>query len=82
MVSGGEENRGGKGKRKGRKIFGEGNYLVSGGEEKQRRKKRKLFGQQVDRMVHVVQVVQMVQVVSLDEKNSLHGLNHHIIDKS
>ena len=27
MVSGGEEKREGKGKRKGRKIFGEGNYI-------------------------------------------------------
>ena len=42
LVSGGEENREGKGKRKGRKIFGEGKYLVRVGEEEQRRKRRRI----------------------------------------
>ena len=71
MVSGREENRGGKGKRKGRKIFGHWRRRKTEKEKEENIWRRKLFGQQVDRMVHVVQVVQMVQmvqVVSLDEK--------------
>ena len=38
-------------RRKRRKIFGEGEYLFSGGKENQRRKRREIFGEDLSRIL-------------------------------